>query len=600
MPAPDDHLWVIPPRYWRWAGTRRAVVVFLWLAAVAAGGHRLWHAWTAFEEVSPKAELNRVDGNSGHTQIDFGGQWVIARTLALGYPRELYHRQRLWRVAEAGYRRDGEPPRVRDEFPRHLRQYGKPSDEIRHDAEALMLWFMGDGKDAKEWRTVAAAAALPVAAAPPAALAPAVAALVAAGHDAVTPAVAAAATKPAIGGPLYPPVHPFFYLPVGLIDDPQLAYRLFQFVALGLAYLAGLAVCVLSRGRVWWSAASLVILLYPGCRGGVDLGQNPTLSLCVVLWGWVLAARGRPAAGGVVWGLFAFKPVWAASFLMVALITGRWRMAAAMAVTGATLVLATVPVVGVQTWFDWLEVGKEAADLYAVNLNWVSLSRDLFGVPRRFLIDFDQPEEKRGSALAAGLGWGVWAAVLVATVVVYRRKADRARYVGVGAAFALLAAYLLCYRFMYYDALLSAAGVAALVAADPWRFLRTRTFTLTPTTPPPPWPDRRLDPPPALPPARFAPRHLGYVASFPLTVLGLMLVVENSLIGTKLEGTFGVGYWARATGTGDAATAFATPVLKVDTGVNYPCDTLLALALWAWCGWRLLCGEERPKPDPKP
>ena len=59
-----------------------------------------------------------------------------------------------------------------------------------------------------------------------------------------------------------------------------------------------------------------------------------------------------------------------------------------MAATGAGLVLLTLPVVGVQAWFDWLHVGSMAADTYATDRNWIFLSRDLFGIPRRMLLDF--------------------------------------------------------------------------------------------------------------------------------------------------------------------------------------------------------------------
>src|SRR5205823_6328402 len=97
-------------------------------------------------------------------------------------------------------------------------------------------------------------------------------------------------------------------------------------------------------------------------------------------------------AGGVVWGLFAFKPVWGLAFFLVPLLSGRWRMCLAMVGTGAALGLLTLPVVGVQTWFDWLQVGREAAGVYNVNENWIHLSRDLQGIPRRLLLDFNLPE----------------------------------------------------------------------------------------------------------------------------------------------------------------------------------------------------------------
>ena len=89
--------------------------------------------------------------------------------------------------------------------------------------------------------------------------------------DAVTPEVVAKVNEPVIGGPLYPPVHTIFYAPLGLIENPQHAYRAFQAFSLFVILLCGLGVKVLTRGRVWWSVATLCILLFPGTRGALDL-----------------------------------------------------------------------------------------------------------------------------------------------------------------------------------------------------------------------------------------------------------------------------------------------------------------------------------------
>ena len=42
-----------------------------------------------------------------------------------------------------------------------------------------------------------------------------------------------------------------------------------------------------------------------------------------------------------------------------------------------------------------------------------------------------------------------------------------------------------------------------------------------------------------------------------------------------------------------AQRARTTPRLVADTTVNYPWETFLILALWAWCAWRLVRGEDR-------
>src|SRR5262249_11222050 len=143
-----------------------------------------------------------------------------------------------------------------------------------------------------------------------------------------------------IGGPLYPPIHAFLMLPFALGDHPQPSYFVMQYVQMLLCFVAGLGVSYLSRGRFWWPLASAVILVYPGCRGVIDLGQNSALSLVLLIWGWAMLARGRPTLGGFLWGCLAFKPVWAASFLILLVLLRQWRMAGAMALTGAGLILA--------------------------------------------------------------------------------------------------------------------------------------------------------------------------------------------------------------------------------------------------------------------
>ena len=61
--------------------------------------------------------------------------------------------------------------------------------------------------------------------------------------------------------------------------------------------------------------------------------------------------------------------------------TRRWRFASAMLGMGAGLALVTLPVVGVHSWLEWLQVGRIASELYNRDQNWIFLSRDLLGLP---------------------------------------------------------------------------------------------------------------------------------------------------------------------------------------------------------------------------
>ncbi|HEX4606610.1 MAG TPA: glycosyltransferase family 87 protein [Urbifossiella sp.] len=581
----EESGYLIPRRYWIWAADPVFLRGLAWLAVgiIAIGRYQTARSWLKNTPDMPDEVRRPVEGPNGHTQIDFGGQWVMGRMVVLGHGQQLYHRQVQWGVVRTGFP-VAEESRARKEetlLPAHLRQFARNQEDVGHDADNLMYWFMG--ADPKEWTTVGRATAAPLAVDltgnPLASLA-----LSRASLDAVTPAIVKAVSAPAIGGPLYPPVHALLYVPIGLFDSPRRAYHVFQVVAIGFAFLAGAGLSALSRWRVWWSACTAGVLLFPGCGPALELGQNPTVSLSIAVWGWVLASRGRDLTGGVVWGLFAFKPVWALAFFLVPLLQRRWRFLAGMVGTGVALGVVTFPVVGVHSWFDWLKVGREAAALYNVHEPWISLSRDLQGIPRRFLYDFGIREEDRETPFTRLVVWVFWAGVFVPTVLIGLARANR-RPVGIGAAFLFFGAFLTCYRFMYYDLLLALMGFAVLVA-EPGRILRTRIFPLR-LIPSPALPSVGLpaDPPPADP---TGPRAVGYLNSFPLTVLLLLFIWENVLISMDVRTRLEVFGWFREKPDGSQGPA----TLHLDTSLAYACDTGLVLLAWAWCGARLLLRAE--------
>src|SRR5947208_1087857 len=117
-PGPSCTRFLLRPR------TRYALA---WVLAVTSAGVALCIAWNLF--AAPK----RKDGNSGHTNIDFGGQWLMGRMLAKGLGRHLYHREVQRAVLREAY------PRA-DEVPPDQR---KPEERERHDAEDLVSWLVG-------------------------------------------------------------------------------------------------------------------------------------------------------------------------------------------------------------------------------------------------------------------------------------------------------------------------------------------------------------------------------------------------------------------------------------------------------------------------
>jgi hypothetical protein len=105
--ADSTHSFILQPR-------SRYVVA--WLAALlATAGHATvaWHSYdTARDRDNPTKA--RVDGNFGHTLIDFAGQWVMARLLVTGHGHELYHRTAQREVIDGAFPRSDEAPQAKE------------------------------------------------------------------------------------------------------------------------------------------------------------------------------------------------------------------------------------------------------------------------------------------------------------------------------------------------------------------------------------------------------------------------------------------------------------------------------------------------------
>jgi hypothetical protein len=530
--------------------------VLAWVAAVLASAVALDYAWHAFDN------SERNDGNSGHATIDFGGQYLMGRMLVTGNGAELYNRFRQHDVLQAVYPAGD----------------GKPGEAT--DTDNLMYWTMGDLHDAPA-RSAIASCATPLAAAGPLEAV----ALLRAGQDAWTAERTANAAHP-VGGPLYPPINAFLNAPLALMA-PRTAYRVQQFINVLLAFVAAAGARYLARGRVWWPALAAGIMVFPGYAGSINLGQNATLTLTILVWGWALTARGRPVLGGVVWGLLAFKPVWAMAFFLVPFLTRRYRVCVAMVASGAVLALLTLPVVGVHSWFDWLAIGKEAAVLYDMEKNWIFLSRDLLSVPRRWLLDFDKGRDERLDAtlrlwpgsdhlITAGLACQLigWAALLFALECTVRlavlRRRQAAAPDGPPAAFLFLGAWMCCYHFMYYDVLLGALGLF-LLFTEPRRYLAPLLVALAPLRNAVAGPAvvayHRAAVPDVLPPAvplELAPRAVWTLNRMAPTAYVLLL-----------------------------ATNYLFPGLGLGSHWGPPWDTFCLAGVWAWCGWQWLRHGEK-------
>jgi hypothetical protein len=373
-----------------------------------------------------------------------------------------------------------------------------------------------------------------------------------------------------VGGPLYPPVNAFLLYPLALLP-PHIAYRTDQVLGILLGFVAALAVRQLAGRRIWWPVAAALVITFPGFAGSVNLGQNAALTLNILVWGWVLIAAGRPGLGGIVWGLLVFKPVWALAFFLVPLLSRRWRVCVGMAGTGLGLALLTLPVVGLHSWREWIQVGGEATQVYKYDQNWIQLSRDLLSIPRRWM-DFAAPwTDRRDNATSLWVGWPLLLTPLAVTMLVAVLRTKQIRDVaGPGAAFLLLGAWMSCFHFMYYDVLLAVLPVA-LLFTDPWRYVKPLLVAIVPLADGRWGDDLHAYFRPRL--AREYPNFLPFVQPGHGSVWVLNRV-EPTLLLVLL------------------ATMYVFPLFGLGLR-SLPYDTFCLMLLWAWCGWLTLRMRDR-------
>jgi len=387
--------------------------------------------------------------------------------------------------------------------------------------------------------------------------------------------------SPPLNGPLYPPIHAFFFAPLGMYP-PRVAYHIAQITFIAFGWMAGLAAAGISRWRIWWPVATMFMMIFPGFAPAVHLGQNSVVTTAIVLVGWWLVTANREWAGGMVWGLLAYKPVWALAFLLVPILTRRWRMLISMIAVGLALILATLPFVGIDPWFRWLRIGQTASNLYMTDENWIFLSRDLLSIPRRWMLDFKLPHDQRGRPETAWIGFAMWATIIaITTTVAVLRKRTVKLPDGYGAAFVALAAWLTCYHFIYYDTMLAALPIMMLLS-NPKRFVQPTMLVASAATVEQ---EAYYGPRPATqspPTARVGatPWNVAVLNSLVLTVVALLIFIEQTATGLDARATFLVGL---------NPVDPTTPGIKVNWGqMATPWDTFVLMALWAYCGLRVM------------
>ncbi len=280
-----------------------------------------------------------------------------------------------------------------------------------------------------------------------------------------------------VEGPLYPPTHGLVMMPFSMLE-PRAAHAVLTLIYVALVFLCGLMIRDITQGRVQAGEAALVCMVFPNFAGGIVLGQNSSLTLTIVTAGWWLWSRRQPGLAGLVWGLLAYKPVFAVALLWLPAVLLSVRFFAGMIASGAAFVAATLPFTGFAAWLRWFEVGRHAAELYERDANWVWMSRDLIGLPRRQLwdwehlrphlelitaqrpFDFDAMQQVQNGPWQTAFGVGLWLSVIVITIGFWffllrqdlvHKISSEAEVFGPRPAFLLFGALLTTYHFMHYD-----------------------------------------------------------------------------------------------------------------------------------------------------
>jgi hypothetical protein len=136
---------------------------------------------------------------------------------------------------------------------------------------------------------------------------------------------------------------------------------------------------------------------------------------------------------------------------------------------------------------------------------------------------------------------------------------------------------------MYYDSLISAFPLCVLLA-EPRRLL-----TPKPVNGPadPALAGGEWQRSPAATRLAHGGRSVWLAASFVLTIVALMLLVDNVLQPLKIEANVVVGYLAD-TKTLPEGVSPTRPRMVIGTSDRYPWDTVGILLLWLWCGVQVL------------
>ena len=156
------------------------------------------------------------------------------------------------------------------------------------------------------------------------------------------------------------------------VSPPPSAWVLAPLTAFGAAgaVYVWLAASLAALVAAWWIAAPgssqtrllwlIAALAWYPVQYSLSLAQPDAIVLLAAVACWKLADRGRPYLAGVVLGVSVLKPQLTLAVPLVLLAAGRWRIAAAWAVTVSALAAVSLLAIGRQGLSDYQALLTEA------------------------------------------------------------------------------------------------------------------------------------------------------------------------------------------------------------------------------------------------
>ncbi len=169
---------------------------------------------------------------------------------------------------------------------------------------------------------------------------------------------------------VYPPSFLLTIIPLGFLPF-VVSYGLFIIGTFGFLNCA--VRCHIPQGYQRW-VITVGLLLSPATAFTVVVGQNSFLSTALMVGGFGLIRR-APMLAGALLGLLTCKPqLWL--LVPVALFAAReWKVLGSTIVAAAVLTLASVVVLGIEPWREWLNLMLGPSPLYQ---RWLLVGR-LYG-----------------------------------------------------------------------------------------------------------------------------------------------------------------------------------------------------------------------------